>query len=123
MQTQHIPNPGQKQLIVTNSGLKFADSDQYLFFDKYFDIRYRVPENFNFLHPILNIIPPSADLHSGIIARKNQQINVDGIFYQSTHRHADMFFHSGSEFIKDGKIDDAMICKQHLIRMWDVVCG
>ena len=118
MKTQHIPNPSQRQIIVTSSGLKFADCDDYLFQDEYFTVRYEVPANFSYLYPILNVIPPISELLSIIKSKPNQQVTTpDGAFYQSSHRHADMFHDSGIDHMNARFINEAMLCKTHLINI------
>lgn len=118
MKTQHITNPSQRQIIVTSSGLKFADCDDYLFQDEYFTVKYEVPYNFSYLYPILNVIPPISKLLSMIKSKPNQWVKTpDEAFYQSSHRHADMFHDSGIDYMNAGFINEAMFCKTHLINI------
>jgi|SRR5690606_6612728 len=116
----HIPNPSGKSYFITDNGVKISN-DEFLHEETGFTSIYYESKQSNRLYPVFEAFPPITEMQRHILDRKNQKIELDGLKYDSSHRHATMFAEMGVKFHSENDIENAMLCKRHVINIWKFI--
>jgi len=90
----------------------------HLYYHANFETTFYEDINSNRVNLLFNAYPPISELLNQILNKPEKSIKLTALKYENNHEFAYLFFNSANDFIQNNEIENAHLCKKHLINIW-----